>query len=545
VLNLDIIAGRLEGPRLVRDYYAGAPPLARFFSGSPWDAAAYERRAAAVSARFGPAERARLAGALRPTSEAAARRLEALVREGGFFVTTGQQAGLFTGPLLTVYKALSAVRLAQVLEQQLGRTVLPVFWVASTDHDFEEIDHVDLLDAHNALRHIGLPADPDAAPASMARRRLGEGIAAALDALAGVLPASDFVEPLLRLMRESYRPEATVAQAFGDALAGLLGRFDIVLADPSHPVLARLAAPVLGRELEDAAAHEAALERQTERLLAAGYHAQVAVGGGVVNVAYEDEAGRERLVLDEGGFLLRRTKRRFTREAMRQLLEAAPERFSPTALLRPVVESTMFPTLAYVAGPAELSYFAQTGCVFRAHGLEMPLVFPRASVVLVERKVAKVLEKTGLAPEDFRQPVPQLAERVLREDVPPEVDDAVTALRRGLDDGYRALGKAAARLDPTLAGPLESAHNTSQAALRDVEKKIMAHVKDRNAIVVEQLEKASGNLFPEGTAQERLLSSLQYLARYGPELLPAIARALPVELGAPAPEWNGVECATA
>ena len=545
MLNLEIVTGRLHGPALVQDYYAGSPKLAPFFSGSPWDPEAYRRRAGEVAARFDTAARERVAAAMRPSGAGAVRRLEALVREGGFFVTTGQQTGLFTGPLYTIYKALSAVRLAAALEPVLGKPVVPLFWVASTDHDFEEVNHAGLLDAQNVLHRLELPADPAQPPVSMANRRLGAGIESTLAELAQVLPQNDFTTPLLALARSAYRPDATMAEAFADMLAGLLEPFGLVLVDPAHPELRRLAAPVLGREIAHAAENEEALVRQTQRLVESGYHAQVAVGAGAVNVSYEDESGRERLIREGGGFLLRRTKRRLSREEVLATLEAQPERFSPNVLLRPVVESTLFPTVAYVAGPSELSYFAQTGCLFKAHGLEMPLIHPRASAALVERKVAKVVEKFGLELEDFHQPTRELAARVVRDDMPPEVEAAVAALRDGLNQGYDALARAAEQLDPTLKGPLMAARNASHVALREAEKKIVSHVKARSAVTTEQLEKAAANLYPGGAPQERVLNVLQYIARYGPELLAEIAQALPIALAEQAPDWQGVECATA
>ena len=483
-----------------------------------------------------------MAATMRPASEAARQRLDTFVRDGGFFVTTGQQTGLFGGPLYTINKALSAIRLAQALEQELGSVVLPLFWVASTDHDFDEVNHLEILDGQNVLHRLTLEPLPDEPPVSMGRRVLGQRLEPVLDQLAQVLPPSEFVPPLLDLVRRAYTPESTMASAFTELMAGLLAPLDLVLVDPSHPELQRLAVPVLLDEIEHAAENEARLQNQTARLVEAGYHAQVAVGGGALNVAYEDEAGRERLVREDGGFVLRRTKRRFDRDELLQLLESAPERFSPNVLLRPVLESTLFPTIAYVAGPSELSYLAQTGCVFKAHGLEMPVIYPRATITLVERKVAKILEKFGVELNDFRQPVRELAARVLREDMPPELAQALSSLRTAIDDGYDGLLKEAQGVDPTLKGPLTTARNTSQAALRESEKKIMAAVKSQNATTVEQLEKAAINLFPNGVAQERILNILQYLARYGPELLPAMAAAIPVDLRAAAPEWSGVHC---
>jgi bacillithiol synthase len=542
IVKLEI---RIEEPgdaRLVRDYRAGAGELAPYFTGSPWDPAAYRRKAEEISGRVDGAARAVAAAAVRPLTAAAAARLERIAGGEGFFVTTGQQAGLFTGPLLTIYKALSAVRLARALEAELGVPVAPLFWVASDDHDWEEVRRAVVLDAGNAVRRIELETTPDAPPASMARRRPGSALAAALQALEAALPPTEFRPALLEAVRRHYAPGATMAAAFAGLLGDLLAPFDLLLVDPAAPVLKRLAAPVLALELARTAEHEALLAEQTRRLVTAGYHAQVPLQPGATNLFVEDEEGRERLVREDGRFLLRRTKRSLAAPEVAAWLEAEPEAFSPNVLLRPVVESALFPTLAYVAGPGELSYYAQIGCLFRAHGIEMPLVFPRHGATLVEAKVRKVLQKFDMDVPELSASEDRLAARVVRDELPPEVSRALAGLRLGLEEGYAELGAAAAAIDPTLQRPLEGARNTSLAQLDGAEKKVLSHLKKQNEVSLEQLAKARDNLYPGGTPQERVLNVLQYVVRYGPELLPAVAEAMEIRLDAAASTWSGVRC---
>lgn len=531
-LNLEIRVSRLDGPTLVQDYYACAPALAPFFAGWPWDPEVYRRKAEEVDRRFDAGRRRRMAEAIRATTPAAAAKLERVANGEGVFVTTGQQAGLFGGPLFTVYKILTAVRLAEALEPVLGRPVVPLFWVASDDHDWEEVNHVHVVDGSNAVQRIAVEGEGEAegVGSSMARRRLGAGVEAALGRLADLMPQTSFAASYLELLRRAYRPERTVAQAFGDVIAELFAEFDLLVVDPAHPVVKELSAGVLALELERSAEHEALLARQSSGLEAAGYHVQVGVLPGAANVFFEDEAGRERLVAEDGGWVLRRTRRRLETEELRALLESEPGRFSPNVLLRPVVESAVFPTVAYVAGPSELSYYAQVRCLFQAHGMEMPVVYPRASVTLIEAKVRKVLDKFGLGVEDFRRPTHEVAARVLREELPEDVVEALAWLRRALGEGYGRLAEAAKKVDATLGGPVIGARNAAYVQLEEVEKKIAAHLKTRNAVGLEQLEKARTNLFPLGQPQERVLSVMPYLARYGPELLQAIAGQLAVEL---------------
>lgn len=542
-MSLEIRIEGVSGPQLVSDYLAGREALAPFFAGFPWDPEAYRRKAEEVEGRFDRSARARMAEAIRPASPRAAERLARLVDEGGVLVTTGQQAGLFGGPLFTVHKALSAVRLAEALEGVLGRPALPLFWVASDDHDWDEVRRTAVLDVDNRLRRLELPASPDGASPPMSRRPLGEDVEPTLAQLRGALPDTDFSGELLEALRRAYRPERTVAAAFADLLVDLLAPFDVLLVDSAHPRVKELAVPVLLRELEGSEAHEERLRRQTERLRAAGYHAQVPILPGATNVFLdEEEGGRERLIREDGRLVLRRSGRPRAAGDVLARVEREPERFSPNVLLRPVVETAIFPTVAYVAGPGELSYFAQIGCLFRDHGFQPPLVFPRFSVTLIEGKVRKVLDKFDLPPEELAHPMHEVAGRILRDDLPEPVREAVGGLRRSIGEGYGRLESAARGIDPTLKGPIGSARGAAFHELEQVERKIVHHLKVRREVELEQLEKAAANLFPEGQPQERILNPFQYLVRYGRGLLAEVATRLEVRLDRPLPRWRGPEC---
>ncbi len=540
--GLEIRLESLSGTKLVRDYYSGDPELGTFYSGYPWSLSAFRRRAELVKRRATGERQRLLRESVEPTSPRAAEKLERIAAGEGFVVTTGQQAGLFGGPLYTAYKVLTTVKLAQVLEETLGVPVAPLFWSPADDHDWEEVNHMGVLDARNQLQRVELPGQPDSA-VSMARRRVGEGIANTLQHLTELLPANEFAGRQLELLQTAYAPHAFFADAFKTVIAHTFARFDLLMVASSHKALKRFSIPLITRELEHTERHAALLRSQTDRLLAAGYHEQVAIADVAANVMYEDEHGRERLVQENGGWVLRRTKRQFRHEELLALLQSEPERFSPNVLLRPVVESNAFPTLAYVGGPAELSYFAQTGCLFVAHEVPMPLFFPRKSGDLVEAKVQKVLDKFGLTPLDLRRPFHELASQIARDELPHDVTSALQQLRRDITDGYGSLVNAATGIDQTLRGPLEGARNSSHKHLEDAERKILQHLKKQNEIGLEQVRKASTNLFPNGERQERVLGTINYLARYGESLLTGIMDALDLQIDAVVEGWDGVRCA--
>lgn len=540
-LNVQLRIKRLRAPDLVRDYFDAAPALAPFYAGCPWDRTSLLRVAERVNARFDASRRQAMAASIRATTPAAQDKLARIANGEGFFVATGQQAGLFTGPLFTIYKALTAIRTAECFERELGVPVAPLFWVAADDHDFAEVNHTWVIGADNDLHRIEIAA-PDDVQRSMHRHLLPDEIGGAIDRLAELLPAGEFAAQSVEWVRAAYVPGRSVAAAFTELLMRIFAGYDLLVTASADPVVKRLAAPIIAREIDRSQAHEDAVRRQTYRLLDAGYHEQVTVRPGAANVLYEDENGRDRLVRENGGWHLSRSKRLFQTADLHALLAEHPERFSPNVLLRPVVASEVFPTLAYVGGPAEVSYFGQIGCLFEKHDVVMPLAMPRASVDIVEHKIRKVMDKFGLEADDVRQPFDRLASQVMRDDLPDSVTGAVRTLQQQLVDAYAQLVEGTEAIDPTLKSPLENARNASQKALADVEKKIVSHLKKKNEIGLEQLRKASVNLFPNGLPQERALSVVFYLARYGPAIVDAIAAEIRPELDRTAPAWQGVVC---
>jgi bacillithiol biosynthesis cysteine-adding enzyme BshC len=446
--------------------------------------------------------------------------LERLFGSGALCVTTGQQPGLFTGPLYTLYKALSAAAVARRLETALGRPVVPVFWVAGDDHDHAEAAHCHLLTASNDVRRLELPPRPADAPLTpLYRERLDEAVRPLLDAVRDETNPTEFRDGVLAWLERHYRPEADHASAFAGAMAELLGRFGIPVFQPTHPAAKAAMAPLLLQAAEEAAPLDAELADEARRLAAAGRPVPVIVGERATLVMLEGPAGRDRLVHDDGALHARRSGQRFTPADLRAIAAREPERLSPNVLLRPVVEAALLPTLAYVAGPGELAYLPQCAPVYARLGVAPQSAVPRWSGLVIEARVGKVMEKFGIGFDDLRLPEGQLEQRLVRGDMPAEAQAAFDALRRTIPGEFATLRDAATRVDPTLKKPVESAQSAAETALRDLERRIVSHLKQQNQILVQQVAKARHNLFPLGQHQERVFSVAPYLVRYGPAFL--------------------------
>ena len=529
LLSIEIREQPVGGPVLVKNYLRGETSALRFYTAAPDDLSAYRLAAEAVQQRFDREGRAAAARALRPTSERARERLDRFVEEGGIMVTTGQQAGLLTGPLYTIYKALTAVRLAERLEQELGLLVIPVFWTASEDHDWAEVNHTFLSVSGDGTRRVDL-VDPPPPATPMSHAPLGEGVRNIIDQASDILGGEGDNQLLIQWIQDAYTASASVAGSFASLLEPMLAPFDVCMTDAAHPAVKEASRGVMLHALREAERHEVLLSQRTTALEAAGYHGQVAVLPGGANVFRRGSEGRERLYRDAGGFRGAESGEVLTREEVETELAADPSRYSPNVFLRPVVESAVFPTVAYVGGPGEINYFAQLGVLFPEFGMRAPIVYPRASLLLVELPIQRLLGKLALEPEALEQPRHELVEQLAQGSFPDSLRETLTTLDRQIADGYRELIEGAVAIDPTLEGALARLRNEALARIGDSERKITQHIKRREGVRIGQLDRLLDNLRPDGKPQDRVLNVIPYLARHGLSLLQRMYEAIRVEV---------------
>jgi bacillithiol biosynthesis cysteine-adding enzyme BshC len=452
--------------------------------------------------------------------------LERLRQPGALAITTGQQPGLFTGPLYTIHKALSAAALARRLEASWSRPVIPVFWLAGDDHDFAEASTASWLGADGALASASLPPRPADAPLTpMYRLPLGEGVQPALDALVAGLPVSEFRDATVAWLARHYRPEATVAGSYAGAMAELLGPLGILCFDSTHPAAKRAIAPHLLTALRMARALDEDLDRWAESQGVTARTSGITVGDGAALVMLEASLGRDRLVQDGDAFVTRRSRERFDLAALERIAAEEPTRLSPNVLLRPVVESAILPTVSYLGGPGELRYLAVTPPIYQRLGVPRQRPLPRWSGVIVEPRVDRVLEKFGLDLSDLFGPPGAVESRLVRSQLPADALQALERLRADLEQGYGVLERAAAEIDPTLVRPTQAVRQQALTGTQDIEKKLVQHLKKRQETELGQLARARTAVVPGGKPQERVLTVAPFLARYGPGLLGELTEA--------------------
>lgn len=444
--------------------------------------------------------------------------IDLLRRRDTLVVITGQQVGLFTGPLFTIYKALTVVQLARQLSQRFPFHFLPLFWMASDDHDYAEVNSIALLDRSNklvTLRHEG--DQPSGLP--VGTLRLGPEIESLLTHLDQALPDSEFKAEAMQLLRAAYRPGATFSQAFGRAMLSLFAQDGLILVDPADLGLKRLAVPIFQKELESAPQSAELVARRGNQLVKRGYHAQIKPALQAVNLFLLVDGARAALMRRGQGFSLKKAKQVFSTDKLIGFLEDSPERFSPNVVLRSLVQDHLFPVAAYVAGPAEIAYFAQLGEVYGLFGLPMPAIYPRISLTLLERRVGELLSSFGLEVEDVFVEEGRLVGQVAEQQVPGELDQLFDSSRQQIQEAFGALSEKVIAFEPTLKKYLQASAGKVDHQLTAVRRKLLQAQRARDAQLRGQVSRVSRHLFPSGRLQERVLNIFPFLTRHGPKMI--------------------------
>jgi bacillithiol biosynthesis cysteine-adding enzyme BshC len=476
-----------------------------FYPYPPYDPESYV--AAARQIDLSAERRAALVAVLREQNGPSAA-LERLAQPGTVAVVTGQQVGLFSGPAYTIYKALTAARLASELTGR-GIPAVPVFWLATEDHDFAEVNHAWVFDAGH--KPVKLEIDSAAGPNQpVGEIRLGS---VPIDDLRAALREFPSGAETADRVAMAYLPGRTMGQAFGALLRDLLGAYDILQIDPMAPGVRELAAPVIREALQQAPELKRLVIERNRQLNAAGYHAQVHV---------EDETSFFFLLENGRRIALRRQNGNYLSQDGRYSPEELMERathISPNALLRPVVQDFMLPTVAYIGGPAELAYLAQSDVLYRALLGRRPVAVHRSGFTVLDRRSRKLLDRYGLCLPDFFHGEAALRERVAAALVPPGLTGVLEETRTAVGQNVQRLEGELARFDPTLDTAVRRSYNKIAYQLSKIERKVGREMLARDERATRDASYINGLIYPNKHLQERFYSIVPLLAKHGPELI--------------------------
>ncbi|UCE20217.1 MAG: bacillithiol biosynthesis cysteine-adding enzyme BshC [Gemmatimonadota bacterium] len=516
--------------KLFRDYLFNVQALKDFFAWNPYHPEECRKALEVVKGYSYP--RKKLVEILRRQNktfgcgEKTLANIDLLSADATLAVITGQQAGLFTGPLLTIYKTLTTIKLAEQLQQNYEDKFVPVFWVVSDDHDFEEVNHIFCVSSDNDVIRVEYTPRGDFDRCPVKSIPIDEHFESVLQKLEGHLPETDFKASIVEMVKMAYTDSRSFADGFSRLLTRLFQDYGLVLVDPLDQELMELTATIFKGEIENPTGSSNRALQVSEQLKERGYPQQINLRAGHLNLFIEIEGRRCSVSMGSNDF--QAEGRSFTAKDFLDILQSSPEKISPNVVLRPVVRSSILPTAAYIGGPAEISYYAQLKGVFEFFGVPMPIVYPRVRVTLIESKVRRILEKHSVTPEEVFQDAHGVIRNIIEKSLPDTFQIVFHESKSGIDELFGKIRESVLPIDNSLDGLITRSRNRLAHDVDKIEKKAIQAKKKSEETVVQQIHKVRAHLFPQGMQQERILNILPFLILYGPHFIERLYEAIDV-----------------
>lgn len=515
---------------IVKDYLHFFHKLTSCYDYNPGEDSSFVLRAEKLNRREDPVSREELAAVLERyhgvelDHPAVRNNLERLRQPDSLVVVGGQQAGILTGPLYTIYKVITLIQLSQREERRLNRPVIPVFWIAGEDHDLEEVNHLHLFSEGMAEKFI-LPVETEG-KSSVAEIVPGAGLLEEwIEDLGQRLPDTLHKPTLLETLRGLSRDEVSLSRHFARLLHQLFGRYGLLMIDSTYEPLRRLEAPFFEWLIRDNEKFNQAVMDQASWLEEAGYPVTVDLEVDKAHLFLSVDGQRQALYRrPDGMFQTRDEERVISREQLLEQLQENPGRFSNNVLTRPLMQEYLFPTLAFVAGPGEISYWALLKSAFRLAGMEMPVLFPRTGVTLVSPKAAKEMRRYRLTVDDVMHRLKEKKQSWLEAEYHLDVEQVFFRVRNRMEEIYRPLIGEISVLRPDLESLGETNKKKVLEQVEYLKKETRKALEKKGEADLRRLEELEAELYPDGRLQERVHNLIPWLNRYGEEWLEELIR---------------------
>jgi bacillithiol biosynthesis cysteine-adding enzyme BshC len=440
-------------------------------------------------------------------------------RSGACAIVTGQQVGLFGGPVFSIYKALSAVKLA-LETKRLGVDCVPIFWLATEDHDLAEVNQIRIPDADGRLETLAstVQATTDAPVGTICfGREIDDLVARATQSIGESQAAQS--------LRECYKPGENFGSAFAKLFAKIFTDYGVILLDGSDPELDRIASSLYSDAISRNSEITEALLKRGAQLEAAGYHQQVRVTDSTTLLFLIRDGVRTPIQAGQSGEFTAGSQS-ISRGELADLAMSQPSLLSPKVLLRPVAQDFLLPTLAYVGGAAEVAYFAQAGVVYeKLLGRRTPIL-PRFSATLVEPKTQSILDKYRLSASDAFEGADALREVIGSRRLPPNLQKSFDHATTAIEQSMKSVRDSIAELDKTLIESAENALSKMIYQINNLRARASRAELRQSEVVVRHAETLSHALYPDKTLQEREYAGIYFLAKYGREMMDGLLDAI-------------------
>ena len=454
--------------------------------------------------------------------------IELLRQANTLCIFAGQQVSFCAHPMYIIYKAITAVKLAERYSKELNRPVVPCFWMATDDHDFEEVRNANFLQRSGEMVTLTYSPTNDLSGYPVAEMTLDDGVNDFCKTVDDALIDTEFKAPLLDIFKDFYKVGNKLSEAFARVLNHFLGDLGIILVDPNFPGMKDLFQPVFKKEITGHDQTFNLYEQRCKKLQQDGYHIQVHKSGENLNMFYHGPK-RSNIVIENSKFKIDGYDLTFTQDQLLAEVDKSPAQFSSNVLLRPIAQCAAFPTLAHVVGPSELAYFAQIEPLFEYFEVPFPIAFPRAGMTIVEPHINKIIKKYDLQlselKNDLEMTIGSVVERLFPSVAANNVVSLSDCMARDLDELAIQLKQS----DPEGERHVLNFAKQLDFDIKQLTKKLQASNKKRHEELTGQMRRAHAFLFPNGGLQERLISPLYYANKFGPGIFQAIYDNLEVD----------------
>jgi len=517
---------------LLYDYFYEYDKVSEFFAGDFRDPTAFSMQTEKGRSRDLPRER--LAAILKeqnlsygcgtPTTG----NIQKFFQDEACAVVTGQQVGLFSGPLYTIYKALTAIKLTESLNQNNLGCFVPIFWLASEDHDMAEINHITLLDKENRIEDIRYQPHSAHLKAPVSDIMLSADISDCIQQLDEFTHDSEFKAEILSQLGAAYQPGRSFVEAFARWMTWLFKPYGLIFIDAAHPDIKNLGKDVFRAEIAQNSPSTQSVLKTSKKLAEKNYSPQIQLHEGILNLFLVEEE-RQTIQFRDDDYSIKGKPQTFKKDELLQLLENQPHRFSPNVLLRPLYQDTLLPTVAYVGGLSEIAYFAQMKEVYEAFNLPMPIIYPRKGFTFIEKKIDKALNTFGLEVQDIWRNAEAKINEIAKKHIPQSLDKAFQNTRSHLDKDSAVIKRETAAFEPTLEKSVDLTIRKINHQIHLLEKKILKASKKRSAIMTKRIQLAKNSLYPNQHLQERVFNITPFLIKYGFTLMDRLYKAVDIK----------------
>ncbi len=504
--------------KLYRDYTAWNDPIRSFFDYNPFESSDYAERCQSI--RFNTDREEIVSSLIDYNLQFGAEKstideIKKLKDDGVYTVVTGQQVMLYGGPMFTVYKIITAINTAKRLSEELDKQVIPVFWLADEDHDFEEVSSLS-VPFGDEFTDFRLNHDGNASR-RVVEQKLNGQLNDLKKKLNETLPDTDFSADLWSVLDRCYKTGETFGNSFGRLVLSLFGKHGLILAGSNHDGIKKLISEPMIRSVSDAANHQETLENTSRLLTQNDYHRQVSIQSSNL-FRIEEDGSRIKLQVDGEKWSTNEGDRTWTNRELINEIENEPEKFSPNVFLRPIIQNHLLPVLSYVAGPGEVAYYAQMRDYHQLFDLRMPVITPRLSATLIESSIERMIGKLPFELHDYFERIEDLEKDFLKRSDNPDLESMFKKWKSSVSEVSDDPILKVSEIEPTLR---KSADKTVAQFFTELDKlkgKLYRSIKEGEMVQIQRIQRVQNNLYPNRNLQEREVAFMNYLNKYGLEL---------------------------